>query len=187
MLAQKKTTTKPPWDADLWRVKEVKGSQITVTRGNKERRHAKNLVKVVKLHTRVHFIKEKTRRRMEEPECLSLDQIKTADKRGHDERSPALHSWNDWGDRLGSRMPDRSPFPLHGWSHVKGAGASFLRSFSPCYLYKLVCKGRLKRFNHFGGIFHGRGGGIWPLNQNLCTRKKGLLKWPYWSKYENNS
>ena len=81
MLAQKKTTTKPPWDADPWRVKEVKGSQITVTRGNKERRHAKNLVKVVKPHTRVHFVKEKTRRRMEEPECLSLDQIKTADKR----------------------------------------------------------------------------------------------------------
>ena len=36
MLAQKKTTTIPPWDADPWRVKEVKGSQIMVTRGNKE-------------------------------------------------------------------------------------------------------------------------------------------------------
>ena len=36
MLAQKKTTTIPPWDADPWRVKKVRGSQITVTRGNKE-------------------------------------------------------------------------------------------------------------------------------------------------------
>ena len=97
-------------------------------------------------------------------------------KRGRDERSPALHSWNDWGDRLGSRMPDRSPFPLHGWSHVKGAGASFPRSFSPCYLYKSVCKGRLKRFYNFGGIFHGRGGGHLAIKPKKLYKKKRFFK-----------
>ena len=59
----------------------MKGSKITGTRGNKERPHTKNLVKVIKPRTRVNLVKEKTRRRMEEPECLSLDKIKTADKR----------------------------------------------------------------------------------------------------------
>ena len=37
MLAQKKATPKPSWEADPCKVKEVKGFQITVTRGNKER------------------------------------------------------------------------------------------------------------------------------------------------------
>ena len=36
MLQQKKTTSNPPWDADPWTVTEVKGSQVTVQRGDKK-------------------------------------------------------------------------------------------------------------------------------------------------------
>ena len=48
MLPQRKTTVRPPWDADPWTVTEVKGSQLRVQRGEKKRLRAKNLVKIIK-------------------------------------------------------------------------------------------------------------------------------------------
>ena len=48
VMLPNKTTTKPPWDNDPWTVTEVKGSQVTVQRGDKKQWRAKNLVKLVK-------------------------------------------------------------------------------------------------------------------------------------------
>ena len=76
MLPQRKTTIKPPWDADPWTVKDVKGSQLMVQRGEKKRLRAKNLVKLVKQRVEDKLINERIRREVEDPECLSIEEIR---------------------------------------------------------------------------------------------------------------
>merc|ERR1712082_600549 len=80
MLPQKKTTTKPPLNANPCTVREVKGSQVTVQRGDKKRHRAKNLIKLVKQRV---MNNEKTKREMEEPDCLSVAEIRAAERRNH--------------------------------------------------------------------------------------------------------
>ena len=38
LVAQRKTTTKPPFDPNPYTIKEVKGTQVTVERGKGKRR-----------------------------------------------------------------------------------------------------------------------------------------------------
>ena len=78
MLPQRKTTIKPPWDADPWTVTEVKGSQLRVQRREKRRLRAKNLVKVIKQRVKDKLgIDNRTRKEMEEPEIdVTIEDIR---------------------------------------------------------------------------------------------------------------
>ena len=102
MLQQKKTTSNPPWDADPWTVTEVKGSQVTVQRGDKKRHRAKNLIKLVKQRVMDRLINKKTKREMEEPDCLLVAEIRAAERRNHN----ALNQAPSQGEALQDTIPE---------------------------------------------------------------------------------
>ena len=94
--------TKPPLDADPWTVTEVKGSQVTVQRGDKKRHRAKNLIKLVKQRVMDRLINEKTKREMEEPDCLLVAEIRAAERRNHN----ALNQGPSQGEALQDAIPE---------------------------------------------------------------------------------
>ena len=59
LVKQEKTTTKPPWDPNPYKVTEVKGTKITATRGHKER--TRNVDKVKVLIKRPKYLKTRER------------------------------------------------------------------------------------------------------------------------------
>ena len=48
LMKQEKTTVKPPYDPNPYKVVEVKGAQITCSRGGKEKKRMKEKIKVIK-------------------------------------------------------------------------------------------------------------------------------------------
>ena len=92
MLPQRKTTIKPLWDADPWTFTEVKGSQLRVKQGEKQRLRAKNLVKIIKHRVKDGLgIYKRTRKDMEEPDIdITIEEIhKKIAKEKEQRREPA--------------------------------------------------------------------------------------------------
>ena len=59
LISQRKTTTKPPFNPKKYEVKEVKGTQVTATRGSKVR--VRNMAKIKLLKTRPEHLLPRTR------------------------------------------------------------------------------------------------------------------------------